>query len=122
MAVNLGSTSAVFRVGSGSPSKVFLGTVSIQNVPGAPTITAATSELDDGNYAHVIAFIPPADGGSPITGYRVYLDDVLVESSAQSSTAQEAAPVPAPADDAQISAVNAVGEGPKSAVVSVTPL
>ena len=61
---------------------------------------------------------PTSDGGSPITGYRLYADGVLVEdygnaelSSIDSLVAGEVA---------EVSAVNAIGEGPKSAPVVVT--
>jgi hypothetical protein len=113
MALQLGSSAALFRVGSGPPSKVFLGTVSIQNVPGAPVITEASDGSD-------IEFTPPADGGSPILGYNIYVNDVREIYSPDVPQVPFAAgrldEAGAEGDDLQIAAVNAIGEGPRSAV------
>ncbi len=81
--------------------------------PGAPTITAAVE-------ANPVQWLPPtSNGGSPITEYRVYVNgDLLFETVA----APETSTVNSVAGGAavQVSAVNAVGEGPKSATVIAT--
>ena len=80
--------------------------------PSAPTITVAVE-------ANPVEWLPPAsNGGSPITEYRVYVDGDLFETVA----APETSTVNSVAGGAavQVSAVNAVGEGPKSATVIAT--
>lgn len=80
--------------------------------PGVPTITVAVE-------ANPVEWLPPAsNGGSPITEYRVYVDGDLFETVA----APETSTVNSVAGGAavQVSAVNAVGEGPKSATVIAT--
>jgi len=82
------------------------------NVPGAPTITSAIE-------ANPVQWLPPtSNGGSPITEYRVYADGGLFETVAapETSTVNSVAGGSA----VQVSAVNAVGEGPKSATVIAT--
>jgi hypothetical protein len=68
---------------------------------------------------NAVTWVPPAsDGGSPILLYRVYVDGALFETVA--------APETSTIDSVgvgmvvQVSAVNAVGEGPKSAPVTAT--
>jgi levanase len=81
-------------------------------VPGAPTITSAIE-------ANPVQWLPPtSNGGSPITEYRVYADGGLFETVAapETSTVNSVAGGSA----VQVSAVNAVGEGPKSAPVVAT--
>lgn len=82
-------------------------------VPGAPTITSAIAE-------NPIVWSAPADnGGSSITGYKFYAngvwDTVPYEASVNASLDSYLA-----GTVVEVSAVNAVGEGPKSAPVTVT--
>ena len=74
-------------------------------VPGAPTITLAVE-------AFPLEWLPPvSNGGSPILFYRVYLAGGLAD-EVYGGTAWVDAP---PAGQVvEVSAVNAVGEGPKS--------
>ena len=81
-------------------------------VPGAPTITSAT----DGNSA--IWTAPASDGGSIITAYRVYVNGVWDTASYDINSFESVDAVIA-GQVIQVSAVNAVGEGPKSAPVTV---
>ena len=77
-------------------------------VPGAPVITFVA----DGEPAEWSA---PNDGGSPIVEYRVYLNDVLFETTTFTATVSPFVS----GDIVAVSAVNAVGEGPRSAPVIV---
>lgn len=82
-------------------------------VPGAPTITSAI----DGDSATWIA--PTDNGNSPITGYKLYINGVLELANYGPQELQSVDNVSA-GQVLQVSAVNAVGEGPKSAAVTVT--
>jgi len=108
---------------------VFLGPVQVfptgaaATVPGAPTIVSAE---DDGVSLTTIIFSPPTnDGGSEVTGYRFFFDG--------SEVFPDNVPLTAFGDNfgalfangfvgqtAEISAVNAIGEGPKSDPVTIT--
>jgi len=81
------------------------------SAPGAPTGVAATHL----NPATWVA--STTTGGSPVTAYRVYVNGDLAETVAAPSTTTvggwSATSV------VQVAAVNAVGEGPKSAAVTV---
>lgn len=82
-------------------------------VPGAPTITYAVQE-------ELITWTAPAsNGGSPITGYKLYANGQwdtapYGASDFTSVDGYEAGTV------VRVSAVNAAGEGPQSAPVTVT--
>jgi hypothetical protein len=85
-------------------------------VPGAPTITA----FFDNGFNWNIQFLPPeSDGDSPLTGYNIYLDDVLStpDSTQYNFNGESLAQFSSFLGDATltVSAVNAVGEGPVSA-------
>ena len=109
MAAKIGTGAILFRVGSGSPSKVFLGTAAVQTVPGKPTINDATE-------GDLIVFVTPADGGSPILGYNIYNNgSLLVSNATEVNPGEIATPLSVGAgDEIEIAAVNAIGEGPKS--------
>ena len=117
MAANLGEASVLFRIGGGTPSKVFLGNVSIQNLPGAPVIFSATHS---GGSTTVIADLPSDTGGLPITSVRFYVNDVLNTSGISTGPADAVFNDNLTGDEITVSAVNAIGEGPKSAAVTVT--
>jgi hypothetical protein len=81
------------------------------SAPGAPTSVAAT------NLNPVSWIAPTATGGSPITSYRVYVNGALADTvAAPATTTATGYSVGA---IVQVSAVNAVGEGPKSAPATV---
>ena len=81
-------------------------------VPGAPTIAVAVESWP-------IEWVPPAsNGGSPITAYRVYVNGVLFETVAAPGTATVDSVVAGSV--VRVSAVNAVGEGQRSAAVVAT--
>lgn len=81
-------------------------------VPGRPTITQAVETFP-------IAWLPPAsNGGSPLLSYYVYIDNTLVETiTAPDTTSVDSAGL---GSVVEVSAVNAIGEGPRSAPVIVT--
>ena len=119
MTLKLGTTDATLRLGDAAyPTKAYLGdTLVAATVPGAPTI--ALAEFDGSGTA--IEHSLPDDGGSAITGYKYYFD------GAEYTPSLEAGPgeVYFTGEDftgviAEVSAVNAIGEGPKSAPFTVT--
>ena len=79
-------------------------------VPGAPTITLAQA-------GGSVQWTTPSDGNSPLTGYRLYVGDILTENTAWTTISANAY---GEGEVVQVSAVNAVGEGPKSAPVAVS--
>ena len=98
---------------------VFLGPVQVfptgaaATVPGAPTWDGTPPASGDDTFDQ--PFLAPADdGGSEITGYNIYVDDVL-DNSISSSESLFATVI----FDAEgiyeiaVAAVNAVGEGPR---------
>jgi hypothetical protein len=124
MAVKLGTSSVTLKLGTQSVTGYLGSAIVTATVPGAPTITNAIAS--EGNDESEVTFTPPeSDGGSPITGYKFYFDG-----------AEQTPDIP-PTDggggnffagffpgyrdqSAEVSAVNAVGEGPRSAPVTVT--
>ena len=80
--------------------------------PAPPQVTAVLQ-----GQAAMLAWSTPDDGGSPITGYRVYRDDVLAASvGADANGYTDASSTPS--TSYRVSAVNAIGEGAKSNAVS----
>jgi hypothetical protein len=109
MAAKIGTGDILFRVGSGSPSKVFLGSTAVQTVPPAPVGLEYDSGADEVTWA-----APASDGGSPILHYRVYINGFWDQ---QERTAF--AVTSPPAGEYEVSAVNAIGEGPKDGPITV---
>ncbi len=127
MAVKLGSQAVTLYLGAvevASPGGAFLDGLQVfpagPTVPGAPTITFAT--YSDGEGLTNIQFsAPESDGGSAITSYVFYVDDVAEEPDSVTGTNAQYY-----ADKTgvvlEVAAVNAIGEGPKSDPVTVTAL
>jgi endo-1,4-beta-xylanase len=117
MAVKLGSDDVSFRLGAGEVAAVYLGSQEVWSagppatVPGAPTITSAT---DAGGDTEVTYTAPADDGGSAITSYKFYLDGVEA-SVLFSSSGYALLGGGGTGAVVEVSAVNAIGEGPKSA-------
>jgi hypothetical protein len=115
----IGSVAAAPFVGDTFAS-LYLGDERVPTVPGKPTIDVVASE---GGEIGLFFFPPENDGGSAITGYKFYFDDVEVtpyDSSPTSGGRLVAFFFGPSGPSAQVSAVNAVGEGPRSAPVTVT--
>jgi hypothetical protein len=115
MPAKIGTGNVLFRVGSGSPSKVFLGTVAVQTVPGAPEIEMAEWSGDSTNVEHNI----PSDGGSAITAYKYYFDGAEYTPTSTEEGIGYFAGEDYSGLVAEVSAVNAIGEGPKSTPYTV---
>lgn len=114
MPIKLGSTNVTLKLGTQSVTARLGSTlVSGATVPGAPTITRAES----GNTAAWSA--PSSDGGSAITAYKFYVNGIW-DTAGYGPNNFESVDVVFVGEVIQVSAVNAVGEGPKSAPVTVT--
>jgi hypothetical protein len=123
MAIKLGTTTASLYLGS-TPVAAYLGAEQVYSaatVPGAPEITLAEA----GVAATDIRFTPPDDGGSAITGYKFYFEGVEKTPSSGPTDSAEPGELIALFSEsflgqaAEVSAVNAIGEGPKSDPVTV---
>jgi hypothetical protein len=73
-------------------------------VPGAPTITSAAESFS-------VEWTTPSTGGSPLTGYRLYVNGSLSEFNEWATASVDSYSA---GSLLQVSAVNAIGEGPKS--------
>ena len=98
--------SAVNAIGEGAKSSPATITAT---VPGAPTITVALA-------GESVQWTTPSNGSSPLTEYKLYVDDILFEFEPWATVSANAV---SEDEVIQVSAVNAVGEGPKSAPVTV---
>lgn len=103
--------SAVNVVGEGAKSTP--ATVAA-TVPGAPTITTAGDDV-------FMEWTTPSNGGSPLTSYKLYKNGVQVEPYSPSTGWATASIDQYQAGSVmRVRAVNAVGDGPLSAPVTVT--
>jgi hypothetical protein len=109
------TVAAVSIDGEGAKSTVATATTS-NIVPNAPTITATAASSSQIN----IAITPPAsNGGTAITSYKVYLNNVLNGST--TTTSYSATGLSANTSYSfTVSAVNALGEGSQSSAASAT--
>lgn len=105
--------------GNGPPSAaVNVTPVSPGVPPGAPTITGATP----GNAQASISFTTPADGGNPISSYRVNCAPGAVTVTGVASPIVVGGLSNGTTYSCTVTAINGVGPGPASAPVNVTPL
>lgn len=95
------------------------------STPGAPTSLAASTNTTTG--VITLTWTAPANNGSAITSYRVYSSDSLLSGvttpsvSITGTTATISNATMGTTYSFKVSAVNANGEGDKSAALSVTP-
>jgi len=118
MAVKLGTTDIVFRSGSGTPAKVFKGSTPIQTTPGAPTINQAADILGESTIFNINP--PSNDGGSPVTAYKFYVDEVYQATYQLGGISAPAFAGSFVGQELKASAVNAIGEGPLSDGFTIT--
>jgi hypothetical protein len=96
-------------------------TPSAPTLPGAPTSVTATP----GDSLATVAFTPGPDGGSPITAFEYALDDgpwTAFDPPTATSPATVTGLVNGTTYDLRVRGVNAVGAGPASTAVAVTPI
>jgi len=114
----IGSVPAAPFVGDQFAS-LYLGTERVPTVPGRP---ATEDEEWDGGETTSLKVVPPAsDGGSAIIGYKVYLDGDLPDPLAIVGNSWFFSGNYSD-QTVQVSAVNAVGEGPRSFVAVVVDI
>ena len=111
----LGSIAAAPFLGDQFVS-LYVGATRVPTVPGKPTITGVVFNSAN-NYDAVSWEAPSSNGGSAITAYKLYADGVY-DATAQIDLVS--ANSGALAGEYQVSAINAVGEGPLSEIFAVT--
>jgi hypothetical protein len=107
--------SAVNAIGEGAKSSP----ATITSVPGAPTIAQAFYDTGEGG-TNVSWQAPTSNGGTAITEYRVYFDDEYATPDSIISGTLYRFDNNYTGANVEVSAVNAVGEGPRSAAATVT--
>jgi hypothetical protein len=130
MAVKLGSDDVSFRLGSATPSKVAIGAVEVwtdvvPTVPGIPTALTVETSTGAESAVEVSWTAPESDGGSAITGYKLYRSLDGETYTLHSSPSGTSATVTVPYSGGgtiyiKVSAVNAAGEGSQSEVTAGT--
>jgi hypothetical protein len=122
--INVPPMVGVAKIRAYQPSSTLVAeaTITVSNTPAATVPSSPTSvSAVAGNASASVAWQKPSsDGGSPVTGYRVYRDGALV-SSVAASPYSDAGLTNGTTYAFSVSAVNAIGEGAKSAAVSVSP-
>jgi len=117
MAAKIGTGDVSFRLGSSTPAAAYLGSEQVwtaATVPGAPTDVSASMGAQ-----YTINYSPPAsNGGSEITSYKFYSDGVEITPDGQTVGAEAVFSVDYSGTQIQVSAVNAIGEGPKSVAIA----
>lgn len=121
MAVKLGSSAVSLYLGDQSVTGYLGSQIVTATVPGAPTNVVVTYSETMGVASVSASFSPPSsDGGSPVLGYLYYVNGNPVLPANASEGAVVFGTGTVQLDDViEISAFNAIGEGPKSEPVTV---
>lgn len=107
--------SATNTVGETSSAVVSDTTPGLPGVPGAFGVSAGDAKA-------TLTWTAAAQNGRAITAYKVYRDNVLIATLGNVLTYEATGLTNGVAYSFQVSAVNAVGEGPRTSASSVTPL
>jgi len=110
--MRIGSVPAAPFVGDEFAS-LYLGTERVPTVPGRPAWDG-TPPTSGGGFFYVLLSSPSNDGGSEITAYRVFINEVLVSDGLVLDPLSAEAEFNDPGTyEIAVAAVNAVGEGPR---------
>jgi parallel beta-helix repeat protein len=115
------NVSAVNGIGEGSRTMDITGT---PFVPTVPTIVEDLQAEEGNGYVNLTWDIPSFDGNSPITGYNIYRNGTIGPFSFVSATQRwykDTDVVNEITYTYNVSAINAIGEGPQSLDVIATP-
>ena len=113
---NSGSAYATIVRQSGGSTLFASSDPSGPSVPAAPGLSGTAGDGSNG-----LTWTTPGDGGSAITGYKIYRDGALLATVGVVNAYTDNAVVNGVSYAYQVSAINAVGEGAKSNTVSLTP-
>jgi hypothetical protein len=118
MGIQIGTSDALLYLGDQFVA-LYRGQERVPTVPGKPPSLTVSDPFENGN---VVAFVGvPDNGGSVITDYRVYVNGVLDETAPYEEQINQRGFIDVlPGDVVTASAVNAVGEGPRSAPVTIS--
>ena len=94
-------------------------TVTTPTVPGAPIAFTATAAAQGA----VLTWVPPSNGGSPLTGYRLYVDPIggVFDIASDQSAIAVSNLSPDISHTFTLTAINAVGQGPGAVSGPVQP-
>ncbi|HVM45020.1 MAG TPA: S8 family serine peptidase [Candidatus Thermoplasmatota archaeon] len=115
-AVDLGAPGKDDRFGHGRISADAATRSTSATAPAAPALSGSA-----GDASASLAWTTPADGGSAITGYRVYRDGALHATLGVTNAYAESGLANGQTYVYEVAAVNAVGEGARSNALSLTP-
>jgi hypothetical protein len=112
MAIRLGTTAVTLKLGTQSITGRLGSQIVTASLPGAPTITSATTSTV--NYS-----APASNGGAAITAYRFYINGTLTTPTSGTLGVSATFSGSLASASVEVSAVNSVGEGGKSAPFTV---
>lgn len=128
--IKLGSGDVSFRLGAATPSKVYLGAQEVWSdfvptAPGVPTGLTVETDQDNQSSVDVSWTAPDSDGGSAVTGYKLYRSMNGTDYTLHSSPSGTSDTVTVANNGGQtvyikVAAVNAIGEGSQSEATTGT--